>query len=210
MARKTKEEAHETRERLLGSALEIMSAKPFSKVSMNEIAERIGLSKGAAYWHFKNKNNVLVNLIESICLEEGKDLELDAEEFVLEDRSALRRYFKNKMAKALDNERSRRMAMLMQRKMEWPEDVREKIFSIIKNWAETERMMVERFLSKWQKEGKIRGDVSVRDLSAVIPAVFQGLLIFQLMGIFSIDLIKQTDFIFDAFSEELKPQKIKN
>ena len=43
VARRTREEARETREKLLESALDIMSAKPFASVSMNEIAEKVGL-----------------------------------------------------------------------------------------------------------------------------------------------------------------------
>jgi TetR/AcrR family acrAB operon transcriptional repressor len=203
LARKTKEEALETREKLLASALVEMSEKPFSKVSMVEIAEKIGLSKGAAYWHFKNKTDVLINLVENLRVEGEEDLLADT--MTLESSGALRGYFRDKMIETIHGERYKRINMLLQRKMEWPEDVRERIFSIAKGWAEEERKIVERLLTKAQQEGSIRGDVSAEELSAVIIAIFHGLLLFQMFGIFTIDLLKQTDFILDALSEQLRP-----
>jgi TetR/AcrR family acrAB operon transcriptional repressor len=205
MARRTRKEALETREKLIESALEVMSEKPFSNVSMNEIAEKIGLSKGAAYWHFKNKTDVLINLVESLCKEEEEKLMAGSADLV--SRNALKGFFREKMTRAVSSERYKRITMLMQRKIEWPEDVREKIFSMVKAFAETERKMIDRFLSNLQMDGDIRGDISTEDLSAVIMAIFHGLLFFQLSGIFMIDLLKQTDFIFDAFEGELRPGK---
>ncbi|MDR3255130.1 MAG: TetR family transcriptional regulator [Synergistaceae bacterium] len=208
MARRTKEEAMETRERLLESALEIMSEKSFSKVSMNEIAEKIGLSKGAAYWHFKNKNDILVNLIESLCADGEMDFEANGVDF--EATGAIRGYFRDKIAKTMESGRYKRINMLLQRKMEWPEDVRRRVFTFVRGWAEAERRMVERLLVKAQGEGSIRGDVSPAELSAVITAIFHGLTLFHVIGIFSIDLLKQTDFIFDALSRELETKNQKN
>ena len=47
MARRVRKDALETRKKLLEAALEIMNEKPFSNVSMTEIAGKVGLSKGA-------------------------------------------------------------------------------------------------------------------------------------------------------------------
>jgi TetR/AcrR family acrAB operon transcriptional repressor len=205
MARKTREEAMETRGRLLESALEIMIEKPFSKVSTIEIAEKIGLSKGAVYWHFKNKNDLLINLIESVCgagEEESKANRADCASW-----DGLRLYFHDEIKKAIQGDRYKRINMLMQRKVEWPEAVREKIFSIGKKRAETERKMVEGVLEKLRQSGAIRGDVQTGELAAVITAIFHGLVISQFFGIFPMDVAKQIDFIFDAFGEQLKPGK---
>jgi TetR/AcrR family acrAB operon transcriptional repressor len=205
MARKTREEAKETRERLLESALEIMSEKPFSRVSMNEIAEKIGLSKGAVYWHFKNKNDLLINLVESLCREGEEEFLADGVDF--ESWNDLRLYFRDKMDKAAQSGRYKRINMLMQREVEWPEAVREKIFTMGRTWIETERKMVVRVLEKLQRDGTLRSDSSADDLAAIITAVFHGLMISRIFDFFSIDLTKQTDFIFDAFTEHLRPEK---
>ncbi|MDR1020770.1 MAG: TetR family transcriptional regulator [Synergistaceae bacterium] len=205
MARRTKEEAMETRRRLLESALGIMSERPFSKVSMNEIAEKIGLSKGAVYWHFKSKNDLLINLVENVCCE-GEE-ELKANYADSESWDGLRLYFREEIKRAIQSDRSKRINMLMQRKVEWPEAVREKIFSIMKERAGTQRKMVEGALENMRLEGAIRGDVQTGDLAALITAIFHGLVISQFFGIFPMDVAKQIDFIFDAFKEQLRPDR---
>lgn len=61
--RRTKEAALETRAKILESALDIFSEKNFSNASLTEIAANVGLTKGALYWHFRNKNDLLLRLV---------------------------------------------------------------------------------------------------------------------------------------------------
>lgn len=63
MARRTKEEAAETRGQILAAALEVFSEKGYSRTTFVDIANHIGLSKGAVYWHFKTKPDLLAALI---------------------------------------------------------------------------------------------------------------------------------------------------
>ena len=65
--RRTKEEAMRTRMSIMESALDIFSEKNFANASVSEITARIGLSKGAFYWHFKNKQDILIKIIEEFC-----------------------------------------------------------------------------------------------------------------------------------------------
>ena len=73
MSRKTKEDSMKTRSQLLEAALEVFSKKSFSDVTLSEIAGQVGMTKGALYWHFKNKNDLLLQLIEEICLDSEKE-----------------------------------------------------------------------------------------------------------------------------------------
>ena len=63
MVRKTKEEAENTRREILKAALEVFYQKGYSRTTFDEIAARINLTKGAVYWHFKNKPDLLVELM---------------------------------------------------------------------------------------------------------------------------------------------------
>ena len=58
MARKTKEEAMETRGRILDAAIEVFHSKGVSLSSLEDIAESAGVTRGAIYWHFKNKADI--------------------------------------------------------------------------------------------------------------------------------------------------------
>lgn len=58
MARKTKEEALETKKSILDAAVAVFVEKGVSGASLEDIAERAGVTRGAVYWHFKNKNDI--------------------------------------------------------------------------------------------------------------------------------------------------------
>ena len=63
MARRSKEDAAETREQILSAALHVFSEKGYSRTTFVDIAKEIGLSKGAVYWHFKSKPELLAAVI---------------------------------------------------------------------------------------------------------------------------------------------------
>jgi TetR/AcrR family acrAB operon transcriptional repressor len=63
MARKTKEEAQATREGILDAALTCFHENGVAGTSLAAIGERAGYSRGAVYWHFKNKTEVLEAMI---------------------------------------------------------------------------------------------------------------------------------------------------
>ena len=51
-----------TRERILDVALDLFVEKGFDKSSLREIAERLGFSKAAIYYHFASKDDILMGL----------------------------------------------------------------------------------------------------------------------------------------------------
>jgi len=63
MARKTKQEALATREGILDAALGCFHEHGVAGTSLAAIGERAGVSRGAVYWHFKNKTEVLEAMI---------------------------------------------------------------------------------------------------------------------------------------------------
>ena len=72
MARKTKEEAQVTRERLLDAAENLFRERGVTRTSLAEVATAAGMTRGAVYWHFKDK----ADLFRAMC--ERATLPLDA------------------------------------------------------------------------------------------------------------------------------------
>ncbi|WP_016914555.1 TetR family transcriptional regulator [Vreelandella stevensii] len=66
MARKTKAEAAATREALLDAAEEVFFEKGVARTSLEQIARHAGLTRGAVYWHFKNKGDLFMALVERV------------------------------------------------------------------------------------------------------------------------------------------------
>jgi TetR/AcrR family transcriptional regulator, acrAB operon repressor len=63
MVRKTKEEARETKERLLDAAETIFRERGVTRTSLAEVATAAGVTRGAVYWHFKDK----ADLFHAMC-----------------------------------------------------------------------------------------------------------------------------------------------
>jgi AcrR family transcriptional regulator len=56
------EGAGSTRERILDVALELFNEQGYDRTSLRQIAERLGLTKAALYYHFKSKEDILLEL----------------------------------------------------------------------------------------------------------------------------------------------------
>ncbi|WP_070887663.1 TetR family transcriptional regulator [Pseudomonas sp. D1-3] len=64
MARRTKEEAEETRAQILDAAERVFYANGVSGTSLADIASAAGVTRGAIYWHFQNKVDVFQAMLD--------------------------------------------------------------------------------------------------------------------------------------------------
>jgi TetR/AcrR family acrAB operon transcriptional repressor len=111
MVRKTKEEAEKTRKDIIESARAVFHECGVSRSTLEKIAKEAGVTRGAVYWHFKDKAELffamradvfapMVARTDSFLLSESYDNPLDAieaslKEFfrVLDDCSVVREVF---------------------------------------------------------------------------------------------------------------------
>lgn len=68
MARKTKEEAEKTRQLLLDAAEDMFLEKGVAATSLEDIARHAGMTRGAVYWHFENKQALFDAMHERVKL----------------------------------------------------------------------------------------------------------------------------------------------
>src|SRR3954468_423481 len=62
--RAARAERREAREELLGAALRVFAQRGYRRAGVDEIAAEAGYSKGALYWHFSGKDELLSALVE--------------------------------------------------------------------------------------------------------------------------------------------------
>ena len=111
MVRKTKEDAEKTRKDIIDSARTVFHQCGVSRSTLEKIAKDAGVTRGAVYWHFKDKAELffamredvfapMVERTDSLLLSEDFDNPLDAieaslKEFfrVLDDCSVVREVF---------------------------------------------------------------------------------------------------------------------
>ena len=68
MARRTKAEAHQTRESILDAAERLFFTHGVMQTSLEQIAEEAGVTRGAIYWHFTDKVALFRALHERVRL----------------------------------------------------------------------------------------------------------------------------------------------
>ncbi len=127
MARRTKEDALATRHQLLDAAERVFAEKGVSRTSLNDIAQAAGASRGAIYWHFKNKADLFNAMLERITLpmeealhQSGRQSGGDSGRDVL---SGLLDAILDAMRKIASDERTRRVFDVATHKVEYVDEL---------------------------------------------------------------------------------------
>lgn len=68
MVRKTKEDAELTRRRIIDAARAVFLARGVSRSTLEHIASHAEVTRGAVYWHFKNKTEIFHAIREQVFL----------------------------------------------------------------------------------------------------------------------------------------------
>jgi len=68
VVRRTKDEAEETRSRILDAAERVFSEDGVSRTSLEDVAQAAGVTRGAIYWHFKDKSDLFAAMVNRVTL----------------------------------------------------------------------------------------------------------------------------------------------
>lgn len=66
MVRKTKEEAGRTRQQIVDAARKVFHRNGVSRSTLEQIAREAGVTRGAVYWHFKDKAELFAAMREDV------------------------------------------------------------------------------------------------------------------------------------------------
>jgi TetR/AcrR family acrAB operon transcriptional repressor len=115
MARRTKEEAAATRDRILDTAEQLFAEHGVSRTTLQHIATAAGVTRGAIYWHFDDKVALFNAMIERVVMPlEAARAQLDT----LEPLEALREYMLAALRMTVEDARARRVFEIAILKME--------------------------------------------------------------------------------------------
>jgi TetR/AcrR family acrAB operon transcriptional repressor len=124
MARKTKEEAQNTRSLILDTAEIVFQRKGVSGTSLHEIAQSAGLTRGAIYWHFKDKADLFNAMLERVVLPLEQALQADPEARREDALAYLRHCALDAMHLVTRDEQARRVFEIATRKVEYVDELR--------------------------------------------------------------------------------------
>lgn len=66
--RRTKEDAEQTRRRIMAAALDAFHRRGVARTTLEDIAAAAGVTRGAIYWHFQNKEELFHAMREDVSL----------------------------------------------------------------------------------------------------------------------------------------------
>ncbi|NBA94729.1 TetR family transcriptional regulator [Pseudomonas sp. R5(2019)] len=66
MVRRTKEEAQETRKQILDAAQKAFYERGVARTTLADIATQAGVTRGAIYWHFENKADLVQAMLDTL------------------------------------------------------------------------------------------------------------------------------------------------
>lgn len=118
MARKTKEHALETRSQLLEAAEKVFFEKGFSQTSLVDVANAANLTRGAIYWHFKNKVDLFEAMADRVRLPVENLTEACADPAETDPLSRLRDFSVQALKETVRNPRRRRVLTILFHKCE--------------------------------------------------------------------------------------------
>lgn len=123
MARRTKEDACATRSRLIDAAEVMFLQKGVSRASLSDIAHAAGATRGAIYWHFKDKVDLFGAMMDRVTLplEQGFS---DVQSKVCPDPvQRLRAVMAIVLSSVTQDERTRRVFEIALYKVEYVDDL---------------------------------------------------------------------------------------
>lgn len=199
--RRTKAAALETRAKILGSALDSFSEKSFANASLTKIAANVGLTKGALYWHFRNKNDLLLRLIEEICHRKEDETKGILDEPCSAEK--LKLFYMTQLSQMMNDSTTQKVHRIMMKRDEWPEDIQDNVTQILKDSFDREKNMVEEYIRKGVESGQFSKGVSPEGLAVLLSGVFHGLCAMHLIGLLPKDLPQYIDILFNALNRDL-------
>lgn len=205
MARKTKQEAQATRNRLLDAAARVFCAKGVTNTSLDDIAHEAGVTRGAIYWHFRNKADLVEALMErkKMPLDEAwRRCDFDAESDPL---GLIRRRAVEMLRRAASDPNTRQVYEILFHKCENAEDgeaIMERCLASRKECVPN----IEGFFQAAVQRGQLPADIEVRTMIAGFFSYLDGLIYNSFLHPEIIRLEELAEHYVDVYIEGLRRQ----
>lgn len=147
MVRRTKDEAEQTRLAILDAAEDVFFQKGVANTSLEQIARAAHVTRGAVYWHFKDKIELCEAMMRRIFLPQEEILERLAASEDPEPLQALESSCCNALKQMGRDKRRQRVVSIMMMKCEYVEDMAQ----ILTRRSECKERMFTRSLRLFQR-----------------------------------------------------------
>jgi TetR/AcrR family transcriptional regulator, acrAB operon repressor len=200
MARRTKEEAAATRDRILDAAEQLFAEHGVSRTTLQHIATAAGVTRGAIYWHFDDKVALFNAMIERVVM----PLEVALSEMDTADPLRdLRDYMLAGLRTTVQDPRARRVFEIASLKMEFVgelEAARVRRHQSLEGWMARS----EERIRLAQEQGAVRAGVVPREAALAMWSLVDGLIRNWLFDPAAFDLLEVGAHAIDAQLDGLR------
>jgi len=180
MGRRTKEDALATRHSLLDAAERVFHAKGVSSTSLHDIALEAGLSRGAIYWHFKDKADLFNAMMERVSLPLEASGWDERAEAATDPLPLLRETLINALKRTATDPQTRRVFEVATLKVEYVDSllaVRQRHLAVRQAWLARMKQVLRRSAAFRQQALPIPAGNAAYGLYALIDGLIQNWLL---------------------------------
>ncbi|MFU8821970.1 MAG: TetR family transcriptional regulator [Gammaproteobacteria bacterium] len=205
MARRTRAEAAATREALLHAAEQEFLQRGVSRTSLEHIACRAGVTRGAIYWHFRDKTDLFAAMLERVRLPLANMADEFRQELGEEDPiGLLTKLCRIAFAQLEENETYRNVYTILFTRCEFAGEVNPVFEQQLAIDAET-LQRVEVDIERARALGRVRGDVSPRVAALSLYALMHGIYVSWLRAPDSFSIRSDGEAMLEMFFRGLAP-----
>ncbi|HKQ30483.1 MAG TPA: TetR family transcriptional regulator [Burkholderiales bacterium] len=206
MARRTKEEAAETRVRIIDTAEKIFHKKGVSRTSLEDIADAAGVTRGAIYWHFKNKAQLFEAMTERMSLPMEEMVERIGGATVDNPLDAVRACALGVLQRVATDPQTRRISEICNYKVEYVDEMAQLRTRYVE--CRTECLQkIEQGFRRAKKLGLIGASINPRLAAVGLHALVDGLIVNWLLDPKYLSLAKAAKPLIDTYIDGLRSGK---
>ncbi len=203
MARSTKIEAQETRNRILDAAQEVFHAHGVSGTSLEEVARVADVTRGAIYWHFKNKGDLFDAMAQRVRLPMEEMVEAGADDRAEDPMGRMRTSLIFMLKETATDPRSKIVFDIIFLKCEFV-DANEPMRSRRQEGARKALANFERTMRNAIRRGQLAEDLDLALASRMVHAMIAGVINNWLVMPGKLDLEKEAERLVDACLDMLR------
>jgi TetR/AcrR family acrAB operon transcriptional repressor len=206
MVRRTKQEALETRDGILDAAEHVFHERGVSRTSLQEIAQAAGVTRGAIYWHFKDKSDVFNAMMLRVTLPMEEAAKRTDDPLLTDPVAHLRDCFVDVLTKTANDPQVKRVFEIAMHKVEYVAEVQAVRDRHLQARDECHEH-IERGLGVAMKRGQLSKRLPPKAAALGMHALIDGLLQNWMLDPSAFDLVKVGSQVIDTYLAGLRMPK---
>lgn len=202
MARKTRAEALVTRDRIIDTAEKVFEKKGVSRTTLEDIASAAGVTRGAIYGHFRNKEALFLAMFERVHLPMDSRYALGADDHT-DPLGRLRALLVDMLKAVSSNRRDQRVLNIVHHKCEFTDDMHE-VVAGYRTMNRKEARRIRMMIGNAIEQGQLPARLDVPKAETLFHAVLMGLIGNWTLAPRAFNLHEEAEALAGAYIDMLK------